>query len=120
MFLVVTSVAPRVIHFVASEVQRSLYRLVPNPPIADVEIIVIAASLEKDPQRHWLYFPNQACQLLATTHSDVGTDSGEYSRVPFRMQKRCGKGGNASTTISGDHAIRGSLGYSNITSIARF
>ena len=74
VFAAVPAVAPFVFQLIAGKLERALYHLVGDPPVAAVNVQVILTVLQKNAERLRLGFADERRNLVAAAQADVSAD----------------------------------------------
>src|SRR5580700_4444787 len=77
MDAVVTALAPGMVHFVAGELKGPFHFLIGHPPIAGVNVLVVAAVFEKHADRLGLVFADQRGIVVSAPQSDISPNGAE-------------------------------------------
>src|SRR5690606_33083786 len=76
---IVTALSPDVLYVVAGEHERSLHRLVGDPPISAINVQVVLAVLHEDADRLRLILANKSRIPIGSAQTDEGADCTEHA-----------------------------------------
>ena len=99
------AVAPGVLDLVASEGEGALHLLVGHPPVAAVDVQVLAAVLQEDADRLGLVFADQGRIVVAAAQADVGADGAEDATEGVGPLPGGGEGADGAATGAADAAV---------------
>ena len=105
VFAVVAALAPGVGDFVSRPLQRAVHRLVGHPPVAAVNVEVVAAVLHEDADRLWFKLADECRVLMPAAQTDVRADCADDAAERVRSFPRRGESTDGSRTGTRDRAV---------------
>ena len=103
---VVSAVAPGMVDFVAGKDQRAFHFLVGHPPVAAIDVLVVAAILQEDAERLGLILADQRRVDVAAAQADVGADGAEDAAKSIGPFPRRGEGADRPAAAAADGSGR--------------